>query len=199
MDKINRIKEKADYNSRFIRSFDYVMGVMELKQSELAYLIGCSSSQISEYRRGTKRVQENTMEALYRASNGKLNLAYMQGLSDYMLLENAPDEEIMEIQRRRDNPDYELIKSQVTEQNDRTSVPAWADSIIHLVSDNITATEALRRENEELRKIIFTAIEENLKIRADLSEILRKVRGLYTSDIDTPIIQIAAENNTNKS
>ena len=53
-------------------------------------------------------------------------------------------------------------------------IPAWADSLINLVSDNIKATEALVRENAKLKESIRSVIEENKKLRTDLANLLKQ-------------------------
>ena len=179
MDNINRIKDKQVYNERFLSSFAWMMKKMQVTQAVLAKQIGINSPLISEYKSGRKRVSLETMEALARVSDGKLSVPYMQGLSDYMLLENAPDDEIIEIQRRLDNPDYEVMKrnGQRTASSPSVSVapsdiPAWADSLINLVSQNTAIIHDLRAENAQLREAMIAVIEDNKKLRKYLAESL---------------------------
>ena len=177
MDKINRIEEKKSYNERFIASFNWMMRKMNITQAELAKLIGINSPMVSEYKSGRKRVSLDTMCSLIRVSQGELSLAYMQGLTDYMLLANTPDEEIIEIQNRRDNPDYDLMKRNdqqdtVPEQSGSvqpSDIPAWADSLINLVSQNTAIIQDLRIENAQLRDAMIAVIEDNKKLRKELA------------------------------
>ena len=92
MENFNRIEEKKKHNERFLTSFKWMKERLNITQDELAKRIGINSPLISEYKGGRKRVSLETMESLVRLSKGKLSLAYMQHLSDYMLLANAPDE-----------------------------------------------------------------------------------------------------------
>ena len=202
MDNINRIKDNKLYNERFIASFKWMMKKMNVTQAVLAKQIGINSPLISEYKSGRKRVSLETMEALARVSGGKLSVPYMQRLSDYMLLENAPDEEIIEIQRRRDNPDYEVMKrngqrTTVPEPSGpvvSSDIPAWADSLIHLVSQNTALIHDLRAENAQLREAMIAVIEDNKKLRKELAEslaIMKHKQVVYRTELAT--LPMAAE------
>ena len=43
---------------------------------------------------------------------------YLMGKSQYMLLENVPDDEVVEMEMRRDNPDYDLMEARKAEKED---------------------------------------------------------------------------------
>ena len=106
-----RIEEKKKYNKPFLAAFDYLAKIKTNgNQGEMAKLIGTSSPHVSDWRAGKKRVSEDMMMSLARVSGGKINMHYMMGESQYMLLENVPDEEIIDYEMRRDNPDYDIIK-----------------------------------------------------------------------------------------
>lgn len=110
-----RIEEKKKFNKPFLTAFDYLAKIKTKgNQGEMAKLIGTSSPHVSDWRAGKKRVSEEMMMSLARVSDGKLNIHYLYGESQYMLLENVPDEEIIEYEMRRDNPDYEVIKERKT-------------------------------------------------------------------------------------
>ena len=199
MDNINIIEDKKRHNAPFLSSFRWMTERYHLTQKDLAKLIGLNSPLISEYKSGKKRVSVDTMEALVRASGGKLSLAYMQGLSGYMLLANAPDEEIIEIQKRRENPDYDIMKniSNNIDTPHTEPIPAWADSLIHLVTDNTVAVQALRDENKQLKEILADVIRDNNKLRQELSKAINELHlslhrpAIYTEREDS--IPMAAE------
>ena len=105
MDSEQKIEERKRWNAPFLRAFNYLLeeGCLEfgisqssLTKGELCSMMGIQAGLISKYTNGTKKVSIDTMNALARVSGGKLNVKYMLGKSEYMLLENAPDEEFIE-------------------------------------------------------------------------------------------------------
>lgn len=69
------------------------------------------------------------------------------------------------------------------------SVPAWADSLIQLVSDNTKAIESMRRENEQLRA-------ELSQLRADLGATLQQLhRPAIYKTLEEPLPLVAESSN----
>lgn len=172
MDENEKIEERKRENGRFLSAFKYMMKANGLTQDELAKRMGKSSSLISDYKSGKKKVSEDTMRELALISGSKLNLNYMLGYSDYILLENVPQEEFMEISARRNNPDYERMKEkrdEVAEPTPAPFIPSWADSLISIMTEQIKQNEAL---NRELRQ----SIAEVNSLKSDLAAILHLLK-----------------------
>ena len=114
----SRIEDKKRYNAPFLRAFDYLAKEMMVNQDTLAKVIGGKSSYISALKSGTKRAGEDYMNRLAVAfakhfkGNQHLNIDYLLGESDYMILENVPDDEVLERMHRESNPDYDVMKQQ---------------------------------------------------------------------------------------
>lgn len=104
-------------NEHFIKAFEYVAECKKMNQTQLAAAIGSKAAYISVYRNGTRPVPEETIDALIRISstirsgNGQIYKPYLLGLSDYMLLHNVPDDEIVNVELRKTNPDYDIIQT----------------------------------------------------------------------------------------
>jgi transcriptional regulator with XRE-family HTH domain len=71
MDENEKIEERKRENGRFLSAFKYMMKANGLTQDELAKRMGKSSSLISDYKSGKKRVSEDTSSwLLHRLSFG---------------------------------------------------------------------------------------------------------------------------------
>ena len=147
MDEDSRIEEKKQYNAPFLRALDYLMKEMRLNKKETAALVKGSASYLSDCRAGKKRVGEDYMKRLAAAFIGNLgeplNMNYLYGRSQYMLLKNVPDSENLENQNKEANPDYEVMKLQKHEDAPHT-IPA----------DILKELEWLRKENADLRIMV---------------------------------------------
>jgi hypothetical protein len=116
MEKDSIIEDKKRYNAPYLRAFDYLAKEMRVTQGKLVEMMKGNSSFISAYRSGTKRVGFDYMKRLcevfsiYFKGERHLNMRYLEGTSQYMLVENIPDEEIHEIMQRDGDPDYDVIK-----------------------------------------------------------------------------------------
>lgn len=198
MGKLHNDLRRKSKNEHFIRAFDYVAEQLDMTQGELAEAIGSKSAYISKHRNGIRPVPEETIEGLIRVSAGEPALQifseYLYGYSDIMLLANVTDEEMVASKLRHDNPDYDIM----TQKEPATvpspsgageAIPSWADSLIHLVSDNTSTLEEMRRENEQLRK-------ELSQLRADLGAALQALRHhpvIYELPQESPTLPMAAE------
>ena len=108
-----KIEERKKWNAPFLRAFNYLLDEgYASKKGELCNKIGIEPGLISRYNNGTKKVSVDTMNALARVSGGKLNVQYMLGKSEYMMLENVPDDEIIDMH----NPDREVIEKRKSKQ-----------------------------------------------------------------------------------
>jgi predicted RNase H-like nuclease (RuvC/YqgF family) len=110
MGKIDNIELRKQKNAPFCKAFDYIAELKEVSDKILAEMIGSKGPYISMYRSGTKPVPIEIMENLVLQSEGELNMEYLLGNSEYMLLRNVPDDEIANIQMRKSNPDYDVIE-----------------------------------------------------------------------------------------
>ena len=125
MGRKDNIELRKQKNAPFCKAFDYIAELKEVSDKVMAELIGSKGPYISMYRAGTKPVPMEVMENLVRKSDGELNMDYLLGNSDYMLLRNVPDEEMVEMQLRKGNPDYEVMKrAKDNEQQSHTDYPS---------------------------------------------------------------------------
>jgi hypothetical protein len=186
MEKDSRIEDKKRYNAPYLRAFDYLAKEMRVTQGKLVEMMKGNSSFISAYRSGTKRVGFDYMKRLcevfsiYFKGERHLNMRYLEGTSQYMLVENIPDEEIHEIMQRDGDPDYDVIKQRnqkevqpisysYKDEYIETLKSQMADLRIQL-NDNMKRLDEkdeyisiLKRENERL-------LNENERLRIALSE-----------------------------
>lgn len=173
MEEKEKMEIRKRENGRFLYAFNYTMKAKNLTQAQLAKKMGKNSSLISDYKSGKKKVTEDTMNELYIASGCKLNVNYMLGFSNYILLENVPPEELVEIERRRNNPDYDLLNEQsgdsAAEPSPAPFVPAWADSFFDIMTQQIKQNEALNRE-------LHQSIERVEILEEKLIEIINKLK-----------------------
>ena len=72
-------------------------------------------------------------------------------------------------------------------------IPSWADSLIQLVSDNIGATEALRRENASLTSALNEIIDENKKLGALLDAAISEIHTIRRRATITQHYNLASE------
>ena len=183
MDSKQKIEERKKWNAPFLKAFNYLLeeGCLEfgisqssLTKGELCSMMGIQAGLISKYTNGTKKVSIDTMNALARVSGGKLNVKYMLGKSEYMLLENAPDEEFIE----SNNPDREVMAKRKAEPllTDFSSyinaLLAKSDETIASLKRELAAKdEIIQTKNERIADLEILA-EERLHRIAELRRII---------------------------
>ena len=114
-----KIEARKRDNAPFLRAFQFLLDQnVASGKGELAKMIGIQPGLISLYAKGIKRVSEETKMSLVRISKAKINMNYLMGKSQYMLLENVPDDEVVEMEMRMDNPDYDLMEARKAEKED---------------------------------------------------------------------------------
>ena len=147
MDSEQKLEERKRWNAPFLRAFNYLLeeGYLEfgisksrLTKGELCSMMGIQPGLISNYTNGTKKVSVETMNALARVSGGKLNVKYMLGKSEYMLLENVPDDEILKL----NNPDREVMEKRKAEPLQ----PDFSSYINALLAKSDETIASLKRE-----------------------------------------------------
>lgn len=118
MDKDEKIEERKKRNAPFLRVFDYLAKEKMMNQGQFAKVIDSESGYISLLRSGIKRVGADyiaRIAAVFAAhfdDEFHLNPDYIDGKSQYMIIENVPDEEVHEKMNRGANPDYDVIQKQ---------------------------------------------------------------------------------------
>lgn len=144
-----RIDEKKKFNKPFLTAFDYLAKIKTNgNQGEMAKLIGTSSPHVSDWRAGKKRVSEDMMMSLARVSGGKINIHYMKGESQYMLLENVPADEMFDYAMRRDNPDYDIIKER--KQKEPQKIDNNTNDYIRTLKEQVTDIRIQLNDRERI-------------------------------------------------
>lgn len=175
MDSEQKIEERKKWNAPFLRAFNYLLDEGYAKnKGDLCSKIGIQPGLISNYNNGIKKVSPDTMDALVRVSEGKLNVKYMLGKSEYMLLENVPDEEFIE----GNNPDREVMAKRKAEplQPDFSSyinaLLAKSDETIASLKRELAAKDEIIQTKEERISDLEKLAEERLHRIAELRRII---------------------------
>lgn len=157
MDILTKIDTNKQWNARFLRAFDWLCEDQVLSQAKLAKIMNTNSSLISAYRAGQKRVSEDIINRLLMASAGRIYKRYLLWKSEYMLIKNVPDRQIIEDNDKERNPDYAIMhpgEKAAEPPAEYQAIPKWADSLIQLVSSQTQTIEDLRREVAALQNKI---------------------------------------------
>ena len=199
MDSEQKIEERKRWNKPFLRAFNYLLDENYAStKGELCKMVGIEPGLISRYNNGTKKVSVDTMNALARVSGGRLNINYMLGKSDYMLIANVPDDEIL----NSNNPDREVIEKRKQEEQGRkassidessqmnASIAAYVQLTNRLSDDlkkkEIEMEERLAEKNARIAELKDTiaAKEEVIKARdARIKELERKIAEYAMNDL----------------
>lgn len=179
MDSEQKLEERKRWNAPFLRAFNYLLeeGYLEfgisksrLTKGELCSMMGIQPGLISNYTNGTKKVSVDTMNALARVSGGKLNVNYMLGKSEYMLLENVPDDEILKL----NNPDREVMEKRKAEPLQ----PDFSSYINALLAKSDETIASLKRELAAKNEIIQTKNERIADLERLAEERLHRIAEL---------------------
>ena len=142
MEKEGKIEERIRLNAPFIRAFDWLRAQRHCTQEEMAKQLESNGSLISMYRNGKKLAGDDIKGRLARAFGGHLYMPFLDGLSPYMLIENVPEEEILQ-NLDRDNPDFVQLRQ---DAKSRINEEKGAASIIDLYATLIKELEAMRSD-----------------------------------------------------
>lgn len=175
MDNNKKMEERLKHNEPFLRAFDYYATKLKFNQKTLAEKIGSSSSAISIYRKGMKKVSIDTMQKLVDFSEGKLNMDYLLRLSDYMLAENVPANERSDIKERKENPDYDLMRTRI-EKEERALNESIADKTSVSLSSLFNAVLAAKDETiASLERELNSKDELIISLRSHVTTLQRQV------------------------
>ena len=170
-----KIEERKRDNAPFLRAFQFLLDQnVASGKGELAKMIGIQPGLISLYAKGIKRVSEETKMSLVRISKAKININYLMGKSQYMLLENVPDDEVVEMEMRRDNPDYDLMEARKAEKED-----AAKDELIATLKSQVAD---LRIQLVDKQNVIEAKDQliDSLKMQINNMMSEMQLRGIYT-------------------
>lgn len=193
MAKEGKIEERIRLNAPFIRAFDWLRTQRHLTQDEMAKQLESNGSLISMYRNGKKLAGDDIKGRLAGAFGGRLYMPFLDGLSPYMLIENVPDEEILQ-NLDRDNPDFAQLhkdaKSRIKEEK-------GAASIIDLYATLIKELEAMRRdlasELEQVRKIKYELTNEREALQSITFQLQAVAHTSVSYDLPSAATPMAAE------
>lgn len=110
MEEKEKFEANKKSNAPFLRALTVLMKENGYNQAQVADLLNTKSGTLSDYKNGKKRASQEMYDRLARAFDGRLNIHYLTGESEYMMLANVPDEEIAEYLLREGNPDYDVLK-----------------------------------------------------------------------------------------
>lgn len=196
MDSKQKIEERKRWNEPFLRAFNYLLEENYAStKGELCKMVGIEPGLISRYNNGTKKVSVDTMNALARVSEGRLNVNYMLGKSDYMLIANVPDDEIL----NANNPDREVIEERKKMENNNSSTLDPSSVINSLIANH---TQQINRYEDDLKKKEIEMAERLAEKDARIAELkdalgtkeeIIKARDSRILELERRIAQINAE------
>lgn len=164
-------------NNLFFVAVDYLFKEkMVSSQKELAKKIGITETALSRIKKGQRIVSDETLRKMNEAFGHIFNMAYFRGRSTKLLIEDAnyynqhPEEDNLR------NFDKMLQRNQehdtpIAAENDEipySPIPAWANTLIEIMSQQIKQNEALNRE-------LHQTIENVKSLQNDLQNTLQKL------------------------
>jgi hypothetical protein len=161
MARVNDDELRKIRSMHFTRAFEYVAMMLKLTQGKLAEKIGSKNAYISVYKSGVRPVPEEIIDNFIRISASKPGLQiykeYLLGNSNIMLLSNLTEEEIAEVEFRKNNPDYKILKekSEPQKSSGNTDIDVIVEHAIKAATSYADKTiENLERRISEKDKYI---------------------------------------------
>ena len=183
MARVNDDELRKTRSMHFTRAFEYVAMMLKLTQGKLAEKIGSKNAYISVYKSGVRPVPEEIIDNFIRISASKPGLQiykeYLLGNSNIMLLSNLTEEEIAEVEFRKNNPDYKILKEKSEPQ--KSSRNTDIDAIVEHAVKAATSYADKTIENLERR------IVEKDKYIASLESSVNELRLLLAAKNTKPI------------
>ena len=157
-------------NGLFAHAVEWIFENTEIKdQKTLAAFTGITETTISRILNDkVKKPSVDTIKKLNDAFDGLFNLAYFSGASVIFLNADAAYFK----QHPEKSPLHQATVPEASASVTSSDIPAWADSLINLVSQNTSIIHDLRVENAQLREAMIAVIEDNKKLRKELAETL---------------------------
>lgn len=185
MDKDEKIEERKKRNAPFLRVFDYLAKEKMMNQGQFAKVIDSESGYISLLRSGIKRVGADyiaRIAAVFAAhfdDEFHLNPDYIDGKSQYMIIENVPDEEVHEKMNRGANPDYDVIQKQQA----ASATPVAPAANIPDMSSVFNAALAAKDETITTLKDMIASLKSQIADKDELLEHYRRENADLRSQI----------------
>jgi uncharacterized coiled-coil protein SlyX len=200
MTEEEKFEERKKYNAPFLRVFDYLAKEKMMNQGQFAKVIDSESGYISLLRNGKKKVGPDYVAriaaefAKHFDDQQHLNPDFIEGKSPYMIIENVPDDEVLEKINRDGNPDYDLVKQRKQQEPLPTSsleTSFMLEKVLSLAIDEIKASTnktiaALedqiaeqKRTIDDLRKQVADLQKDKTSLQVTV-EVLQKREGLGT-------------------
>ena len=130
MDEEEKFEANKKCNAPFLRALCVLMKEKNLNQAQVAKFIGTKSGTFSDYKNGKKRASQEMYDRLARAFDGRLNMHYLTGESEYMMLANVPAEELADYRLREGNPDFDLIKQRELRKPPKPTMSTFDTSLL---------------------------------------------------------------------
>lgn len=162
MEEKEKFENNKLHNAPFLRALAVLMKEKGINQAQVAKLLGTKSGTFSDYKNGKKRAGQEMFERLARAFHGRLNLRYLSGESEYMMLDNVPDEEIAEYTQRDSNPDFEVIKKA------KATVSEPSEPVANIIDISSLFNSALAKADETIE-----SLKRELRTKDELIQSLR--------------------------
>lgn len=172
MDSEEKIKERKEWNKPFLRAFNTLLYEEEIggSKGKLCSLIGIQPGLISNYSKGFKKVSLDTMNKIVRVSRGRLNIDFLIGKSEHMMIADIPHDQsyndVEEVNRTNNinqQPSASSYLNALLARDDETIASLKRelmakDDIIQEMEEHIATIEKLAEERlhriNELRRII---------------------------------------------
>jgi len=227
MGKIENDELRKIRNGHFIRAFEFVAKKKGIGQGKLAELIGSKSAYISNFRKGLRPIPEETIEELIRVSafipGCQIYEEFLRGNSEIMLLKNVSDEEMVQAQLRKSNPDYDVMEhyrkeSEKKDELTPASTPVDASRAINAaiaayaeltnrlkqeMSDRLADKDTIISEKQaRIASLEQTIADKDAIIRARDARILeleRQIANINASDLSRYPFTIGAAEDQNNS
>lgn len=169
MGKDDKTEERKAYNAPFLRVFDYLAKEKMMNQGQFAKIIKSESGYISLLRSGVKKVGPEYIArisiefAKHFDGEYHLNPDYIDGTSEYMIIENVPDDETLNKINHAANPDYKLMNQRKKHDTQQPMMSTYELSLL--------IEKAVEKATAYAEKAIAT-LESKLKDKDDYIKLL---------------------------
>lgn len=182
MAKDEKIEERKKYNAPFLRVFDYLAKEEMMNQGQFAKVIKGESGYISLLRSGLKRVGDEYIAriaaefAKHFDDKQHLNPDYIDGKSPYMIIENVPDDEILDGIGRSANPDYDLMKQRKIQEKTQSATLETSFMLEKVLSQAINEIKLAKDQTIAALKSQIEEKDEHIKLLEQKIELLEAMQ-----------------------